>query len=187
MNYQLTYIVPSDMANFTELEKIITGINGQIQEMGGTIKEPIPRANENQMHETFKADEEIKRISEAQKASIFKHRLSYPIKRHYYGYYISTVFGAEGKKSAAAFKKLNSNLNLDKGILRFIITTIDLETIAKQKEQRKKLRTKKESEPVSGKKTEKAPADDESILISEETGKSKIEELDKKLEQILNT
>lgn len=184
MYYQLTYIVPSDIADFAQLEKIISSISGQITEAGGTLKEPLAGTTEVQSNENYVSSEELKKVAEAQKVTIFKHRLSYPVKHHRFGFYVSNLFSIEEKNPAAVLKKMNTVLKMDKNVIRFITVAFDLERTAKQVEERKKIRTGKEISENSPKAAESDNA--QNPAPSEEVKKTKIEDLDKKLEQILN-
>lgn len=192
MNYQLTYIVPTEISDLKELEKLIGTINSRITEIGGEIKKPVSGIVENQFNENFRNDEEIKRMTEAQKVDIFKHRLAYPIKHHRYGYYITVIFGLDDKKAESIMKTLTSELRMNKNILRAMANSYDLDAIARQTEKREKLRTRRETAEETETPAEeetKSAADSETTgetILTEESKKSKIEDLDKKLEQILN-
>lgn len=194
MNYQLTYIVPTEISDIKELEKIIVAINNRIVELGGVMKKPISEIVESQFNENFRNNAEVKRIINDHKIDIFKHRLAYPIKHHRYGYYISVVFDLDIKNQDAVLKNLASELKHNKNILRVLISNYNMELLAEQMEKRGKLKTRGEAiEQEEAKKEEAAPAaeaeesaDKEEKVLTEESKKSKIEDLDKKLEQILN-
>ena len=191
MNYQLTYIVPTEVSDLKELEKLISAINARIAEIGGEIKKPISSIVESQFNENFRNAAEIKRITETHKIDIFKHRLAYPIKHHRYGYYITVVFGLDDKKAESILKTIASELKTNKNILRSMANSYDLDAIANQTEKREKLRTKREAAGVAeaAKDETESTAETESPkenILTEESKKSKIEDLDKKLEQILN-
>lgn len=188
MTYQLTYIVPADAADFKELEKIIIAINAQIAELGGIIKNPISGLIERQFNESFRSDKEIQRIMTEQKADIFKHRLAYPVKHHRYGYYVSIVFDLEEKKCDAALKSVHSKLKADKNILRTLINSYDAANIEKQVDKKEKFKIKEKDRAKANKidKKEKINSEPKKTLLVEDPKKTKIEDLDKKLEQILN-
>jgi len=182
MYYQLTYLVPSSISDFDQLEKIITSVNKLITEAGGKLNDHVSGTSGNQMSENSVSSEELKKIAERQKVSMFKHRLAYPIKNHNFGFYISNVYALEKKNSGAILKKIDSALKADKNIIRFITVNFDLDRLIKQAEQRKKVKVKLETEKIPDKAMDKI----QEAALSEELKKSKIEDLDKKLEQILN-
>lgn len=190
MTYQLTYIVPADAADFKELEKIIIAINALIVELGGAVKNPISGLIEKQFNESFRSDKEIQRIMSEQKADIFKHRLAYPIKHHRYGYYISIIFDLSDKNRETTIKTLHSKLKADKNILRTLINSYDTVHIEKQLDKKEKFKIKEKNRAKINKSDKKEKTADEpketlSAEDSEKT-KTKMEDLDKKLEQILN-
>lgn len=182
MYYQLTYLIPSNIADFDQLEKIIAANNNLITEAGGKLQNPVSGTSGNQMSENSVSSEELKKIAERQKVSMFKHRLAYPIKGHNFGFYISSVYALEEKNSGAVLKKIDSSLKADKNIIRFISVNFDLDRLMEQTEQRKKAKVRIETE----KKPDEATDNIQETLVSEESKKSKIEDLDEKLEQILN-
>ncbi len=190
MTYQLTYIVPADAADFKELEKIIIAINALIVELGGTVKNPISGLIEKQFNESFRSDKEIQRIMSEQKADIFKHRLAYPIMHHRYGYYISIIFDLSDKNRETTIKTLHSKLKADKNILRTLINSYDTIHIEKQLDKKEKFKIKEKNRAKINKSDKKEKADDEpkEVLSADdsEKTKTKMEDLDKKLEQILN-
>lgn len=95
-----------------------------------------------------------------------KKKLAYPIKKQLYGYYVSVEFGLEKEKTA----ELEQQLKLDNNILRFLLVT--------QKEiSARRLKTK------IAKPKKIAPA--EISKTEPKVEKVQIEELDKKLEELL--
>lgn len=195
MHYQLTYIVPSDIADFTQLEKIISGVNANIAESNGTLKNPITNISETQINDNYAISEELKKIADAQKVDIFKHRLAYHVKHHRFAFYISNIFSMEESKNQTAdLKKLENALKKNSDIIRFITVGFNIEIATEQAKEKKKERTApaaiKPNHSEKPEKSEKAAKKDiEQIQeneINESSRKSKIEDLDKKLEQILN-
>ncbi len=190
MTYQLTYIVPADAADFKELEKIIIATNAQIVELGGVIKNPISGLIEAQFNENFRNDKEVQRIMTEHQADIFKHRLAYPIKHHNYGYYVSIVFGLEEKNQEATLKTVHAKLKANKNILRTIINSYNTTHIEEQLDKKEKFKLKEKNRAKANKtdKKEKAVSEPKETLLVEEPKKTKanIEDLDKKLDQILN-
>lgn len=215
MYYQLTYLVPESI-NFQELKNIIKPINGQIIAAGGVLKAPAYDISQGQIIENPKMAEEIKKIRGEMKTYALKQRLAYPIKHHYGGFYITAYFTLESKSRTSALKKISAELKLDKNILRFLIVGLNAEfsTIRRPVEEAPKaIAAKKEaSAPLrfseSPLRQVKDEASEASKIIAEkaieklpemkkEAGeapakeaikkkKTKIEDLDKKLEQILN-
>lgn len=190
MTYQLTYIVPADAADFKELEKIIIAINAQIAELGGAIKNPLSGLIEKQFNESFRSDKEVKRIMAQQQADIFKHRLAYPIKHRRYGYYVSIVFDLGDKNHGTTLKNIHSKLKANKNILRTLINSYDIAHVEKQLDKKEKFKIKEKNRAKTNKidKKEKAANEPKETLLAEKPKKTKtkIEDLDKKLEQILN-
>lgn len=190
MTYQLTYIVPADAADFKDLEKIIISTNAYITEIGGLIKKPISGLIESQFNESFRSDKEIQRIMAQHQADIFKHRLAYPIKHHHYGYYISIIFSLENKNNEAIIKDIKSKMKVNKDILRILISGYDTVYIEKQIDKKEKFKIKEKNRAKVNKmdKKEKITNETKGSLLTEEPQKIKasIEDLDKKLDQILN-
>ncbi|MCX6743612.1 MAG: 30S ribosomal protein S6 [Candidatus Parcubacteria bacterium] len=113
-----------------------------------------------------------------------KQKLAYIIKTFSHGYYLLYEFDLP----KANLLKLNRALTLDNEIIRFIITKKKIKTaeeINQEKTLQEKLAKKKEKE------IEKIKAEKEEVKEKpkKETGKVKIslEDLDKKLDEILDT
>jgi small subunit ribosomal protein S6 len=96
-----------------------------------------------------------------------KKRLAYLIKKQGSGFYATVVFEMEPEK----IDELNAFLRLNNNILRYII--INQAELRTEKISRKPARTKVATSEIS-------PAE-----TTVKTGKVKIEELDKKLEELL--
>lgn len=200
MNYQLTYIIPSDVADPKTLEEIIADINKKVADAGGVIKTPLS-GMADQM-ELEKSTEELDKIKKSQNVRLFKHRLGYPIKKVSYGFYVAVVYELPEKNQAAITKKIESEIKLNKKIARFAITKYNLEVFAEQSEQKEKTKNikisekpekieEREVEPLQAIVNEAVQAKKEKkeVILDEKPAKGKkteIEELDEKLEQILN-
>lgn len=205
MYYQLTYIIPESI-NFQELKNIIKPINDQIAAAGGVFKVPAYDISQSQIIENPKMAEDIKKISGEMKTYVFKHRLAYPLKHNYSGFYITAYFTMESKNRTSGLKKISSELKLDKNILRFLIVGLKAEfsvirrpveeapkAASAQKEAPAPLRLSESeaSKIIAEKAIEKLPEMKEEVEktpVKEaiKKKKTKIEDLDKKLEQILN-
>ena len=113
--------------------------------------------------ETESIIEKINDLIKKQSGEIFsvenlgKKKLAYPIKQSYRGYYVFNRFNLDSQN----LKELNKILKLDSNILRFLITIFEMEKGQPKKE----------------------------IKIKSQSKKKKIstEELNKKLEEILET
>lgn len=197
MHYQLTYIIPADAAGLSALEKIIADINKKIIDAGGIIKKPLATVEDQIMADSGKNTEEIEKIKESQNVRVFKHRLSYPIKHVSYGFYVTVVYELADKNQSAAAKKINAELKLIKEIIRFINTKYNFEVFAQQARQKEKIGLTtspekaevKKQQPAKKMTLDKKEQENENILLDEKSKKDKkteIEELDEKLEQILN-
>lgn len=136
-------------------------------------------------------DEEIKPITEkingliksaggtiSREEVLGKKKLAFPIKQFYHGYYILNYFNAEPK----ALNKLNKDLKLTDEVLRHIIVnkvTITPITIPQPGEREEAKPTKAPEEKISEIEIEKKERADKK--------KVSIEELDKKLDEILDS
>jgi len=212
MHYQLTYIIPSDAANPKTLEEIIADINKKIIEAGGIIKTPLAGLEEQIALD--KSAEELEKIKQSQKVRIFKHRLGYPIKRVSYGFYAATIYELPEKNQSEITKKITAEIKLNKRIVRFANTKYNFEVFAEQSQQKEKIKNIKipeKSEKAKEKSAQFASLakPDQKLDLNKEAQlivhkpvkikkeinldekpakgkKTEIEELDEKLEQILN-
>lgn len=194
MHYQLTYIIPSDVADPKTLEGIIEDVNKKIIEAGGIIKTPLAGLEDQLI--TDKSTEELDKIKKSQNVRLFKHRLGYPIKRVSYGFYVAAVYELPEKNQASATKKITSEIKLNGKITRFVNTKYNYEVFSEQSREKEKTKTIKVPEKTEKKAAEPIPAitgeeprAKKEISLDEKPSKDKkteIEELDEKLEQILN-
>lgn len=197
MHYQLTYIIPSDVADAKTLEEIIADINKKITGAGGIITTPLSGLEDQIVLD--KSTEELKKIKKAQNVRLFKHRLGYPIKHVSYGFYVAVVYELPEKNQAETTKKINIEIKLNKRITRFINTKYNFEVFAEQSKQKEKTKNIKAPEKAEEKETEplqtivdeavKEKKVKGKVVLDEKPAKDKkteIEELDEKLEQILN-
>lgn len=121
-----------------------------------------------------------------------KKKLAYEIKHNAYGYYAYTEFDAEKE----AINSINQAMKLSNEILRHQIVRRKIkseEEIARDKSIQKKIDAKKEDELKNQKKkSDKASSikntdsKDAKKQISEKSDKSKLKDLDQKLEGILS-
>lgn len=190
MYYQLTYIIPETI-NFQELKNIIKPINDQIAAAGGVFKIPSYDISQSQIIENPQMAEEVKKISEEMKTYALKQRFAYPLKHYHAGFYITNYFTLESKSRAQALKKINPELKLNKNILRFLIVGLEAEfsVIRRLQETSKAISAEKEAvaQMIADTAIEKLPEIKEApIREVVKKKKAKIEDLDKKLEQILN-
>jgi len=100
--------------------------------------------------------------------SFGKKKLAYPIKGNYQGYYLLYEFDLNGEN----LKKLSQELKLTNEVLRHIIVKRSLKIKAKSKTEEQRIKPVK-TEISVGKKEEA------------DKGKIKLEDLDKKLDEIL--
>ncbi len=108
-----------------------------------------------------------------------KKKLAYPIQHFHYGYYTVVEFDIPAKKMA----KLNDLFRMSAEILRHMIVSkkkLSEEEIKKKQEEKEKLSKKEEKKEE--KKDEKAKLEEE-----KKKGSVKLEELDEKLDKILDT
>jgi ribosomal protein S6 len=118
------------------------------------------------------------------KETLEKRRLSYDIKRDTHGIYIAQRFNLEEIEN---IKEINHKLNLDNGILRFIISRTDELPELKSKEERMIEMEKKEKEAINeDKKKEKSENLPKEVSDQKKTENPVSEKIDQKLEEILN-
>jgi len=200
MYYQLTYIIPSDVADPKTLEEIIANVNKKITEAGGTIKEPLSGLEDQMVLD--KTTEELEKIKKAQNVRLFKHRLGYPIKKVSYGFYVAVVYELPEKNQSEITKKITAEIKLNDKITRFVSTKYNFEMFKEQSQQKEKSKNikvsekpeqeeEKEIEPLQAIVNEavKEKKEKDEVTLEEKPKKGKktqIEELDEKLEQILN-
>jgi len=119
-----------------------------------------------------------------------KRKLSYEVKHETHGIYIAQRFELE---DPTQIQEINRKLNLHTGVLRFIISKADeLPELLSKEERKAKASTenqvkpivKKEAAPV--KKEEPAEVKKEEVILEKETKKEADEDIDKKLEELLN-
>ncbi len=157
MRYELFYLV--GVSNEPDLEKIKQEVDGIITGYGGVFEE--------------KTTEE-------------KRRMAYKIKKDTHGIYIAKRFSVEKTENVP---EIINKINLFPGVLRFIISDAaelpELKTKEERMEQEEKKseaeamrREKKEAEEL-----EKNPIKKETEKTIEDAG---VENIDKKLEEILN-
>jgi len=171
MQYELFYLVGSSKEG--DLDKIKKEVAEIVTQEGGAFEE--------------KQTEE-------------KRKLSYEVKHESHGIYIAQRFELEDLEK---IQEINRKMNLYNGILRFIITKADELPELLSKDERKakaasiaakqhtpsEKKTAKEAKPVEKKKevkkaeTKEEPAKKEE---SKEEAKESTEDIDKKLEEILN-
>ena len=134
-----------------------------------------------------------------EKETLEKRRLSYKIKKENHGIYIARRFELEKTEN---FKEINSKLNLENRVMRFIISRADELPELKSKEERIGEAVEKEKEDRKEIKKQEKIKEEKSRLIGnlpENQGKIKEdksrlvgdlperqEDIDTKLEEILN-
>ena len=132
--------------------------------------------------EAEKINTQVKELIKAQGGEITlednlgKKKLAYQINHIGHGYYLLLEFDIENDK----IKKLNDDLKLTNEVLRHLITVKKLKTVEQLKKEAKikeKIEKKIEEETTAKEKEEKEE--------KEEKPKIKLEELDKKLDEIL--
>jgi ribosomal protein S6 len=163
MNYELFYLIGASKEE--ELEKIKKDVEKTVTENEGVFEEL--------------------RIEE-------KKRLAYKIKHETYGYYIVQRFEIEPEK----ISEINKKLNLHPGVLRFMISKSsdlpELKIRDKESNRERKFRPagperfkeRKEAAPEQKKSLPSKGEEDKKNLSQEE--KKSNEDIDKKLEEILN-
>jgi len=108
-----------------------------------------------------------------------KRKLAYPIKQVRYGYYVLVEFNLP----TDALKTLARELQLDAEVLRFQIVKKKVKsaaTIARQQALQEKLKTQRAREELSAAELKTKPK-----VTAEPTTSTKLDDLDKKLNEIL--
>lgn len=158
MNYELFYLVGASKES--KLDKIKAEIAGIVAGEGGVFDE---------------------------KQVVEKRKLAYPVKHENYGFYVAHRFDLEDAEKIAA---INKKMNLYSNILRFIISkTTDLPELTSREERKEK--SAKEARPMVKKETapEEKKEEKKKETPKEPTAgedKAQKEDIDKKLEEILN-
>ena len=124
-----------------------------------------------------------------------KKKLAYQIKSYTHGYYVLVELTSDPTK----MKEINADLNLRENVIRFLITRIDdkikeaRKIVAKKEEERKEEEAKKEvakTKPPEEIKEEATKKEKEEDKIADELkgkkGKTQLDDLDKKIEEILD-
>jgi len=106
--------------------------------------------------------------------SLGKKKLAYPIKGNHQGYYLLMEFNADGAK----LKELNQNLKLTNEVLRHVIVSKKLETPSLLKTTEAKLKTEQKE-----RESKIMPAEEHKA--ESDKGKIKLEDLDQRLDEIL--
>ena len=158
MRYELFYLVGASKE--AELPKIKSDVSGIVAAQGGVIEE---------------------------KETLEKRRLSYEIKHENQGIYIAQRFEMEKEK----IKDMLAKLNLYTGVLRFTVSRADELPELKTKEERiaEAQAAPREREVVEAKKEKKEKEAEPKEAEPKEAGEKKPEsqeDMDKKLEEILN-
>jgi len=140
--------------------------------------------------ETKPIDDKVKKLIEEQDGKITldddlgKLKFAYPVKHQSHGYYHLFEFNMPKQN----LQNLNNALKLTNKVLRFIIVKKKIKTVAELKKEKAlhdKLTKKKEKE-IEKMKEEKKEAK-EKPKKEEKEGKISLEDLDKKLDEILDT
>lgn len=182
-SYQLTCLF-SPLLNQSSLEEIIQNIKKEIIAQGGSVSGTLPQTN----HQTnLEQDKE-----ETGLTNLIKKTLTYPIKKYQEAFYLSLNL----LLPAQTIDQFSQKINSDKNILRcLIVAKQELKSKPKKDIDYNKIVEKIEpllpeksipisqSQPLSDIKEEPAH---KQAAASDSKKKVKIEELDKKLEEILN-
>lgn len=112
-----------------------------------------------------------------------RRRLAYPIKHHKDGYFGYFHFTAPAKST----KEMDSALILDSSILRHLIVAVDKKQITQMQKSAQSVSTQeKVKKMIKKSKAEESIFKKEDAVSHIEEHKVELEELDKKLEEILN-
>ncbi len=109
--------------------------------------------------------------------SLGKKKLAYPIKGNHQGYYLLYEFDLTPEN----LKALNQSLSLANEVLRHIIVKRQLKTISLLKATEEKLKTAERKEREGKMET----PEDKKTDVKKEKGKIKLEDLDQRLDEIL--
>lgn len=133
---------------------------------------------------TDKIKNSVNRIGEIHKEEpVRKRQLAYPIRHNRYGYFGMMQFYAEPKK----INEINKELFLDKDLLKHLIIEVDKKQLAQaQKTPISVSVQEKMKKLMDESKIEESIFKTESAAAQKEEQKIGLEDLDKKLEEILN-
>lgn len=140
----------------SEVEKIKKGVSEIITGVGGVFEE---------------------------KETLEKRRLSYKIKHETHGIYIAQRFELEDSQKLS---EIGRKINLYPDVLRFIISRTDDLPELKSKEERIAEQEKRAARAASVEKTEKVEPEKVTAAPAQTKKKASEEDIDKKLEEILN-
>lgn len=123
------------------------------------------------------------------KETLEKRHLAYKIKKEAYGFYVAQRFNLEESEK---LEDINRKLNLNLNILRFIISRADELPALKSRQERieEEQKNAASAKRAEEKSKEELPTSQEITPESKEEGRGKdsqkTEDIDKKLEEILN-
>lgn len=123
------------------------------------------------------------------KETLEKRHLAYKIKKEAYGFYVAQRFNLEESEK---LEDINRKLNLNLNVLRFIINRADELPALKSRQERieEEQKNAASAKRAEEKSKEELPTSQEITLESKEEGRGKdsqkTEDIDKKLEEILN-
>lgn len=113
-----------------------------------------------------------------------KRKLAYKVKHEIYGFYVARRFSMD---DPTKIQEITRKLNLDTNILRFVISQADKLPELKTKEERISAASAKLERKIKDPKAIVEPAVVAPVAVTPITSKEKsIEDIDKKLEEILN-
>lgn len=159
MKYELFYLIGASRE--ADMEKIREDVKKTVQDTGGVFEE---------------------------KETLEKRRLAYKIKHETHGIFIAQRFELP---EIETIKDISQKLNLYTGVLRFVISRTEDLPEMKSKEERIKEATKRDSAEADTKersiaKTVEKKEEQKPEAKKEETTPSNDDDIDKRLEEILN-
>lgn len=163
-HYELLYAIPGRVSE-AEIPGVVKRIDDLLASLGASIEK---------------------------KEELGSQKLAYKIKQEKYGFYVCIVFELNKSK----LKELHDKLELDTEVLRFLIVTTQKKTaedLARQAKIQEKIQSRKKEEVKKvlahqvAKETEEKPAAAPAPIIEAEVKeKVSMEDLDKKLDEILD-
>ncbi len=174
----MTYLVNGTISE-EKLGTIIKKTTDLIKKAGGAIVPAIKEARAKLDENMPQAPEQTTPIMSADpNVSIFKRRLSYPVQHKRQGYFATVNFTVEKKSALADFEK---ELKLEEDIMRHII----IKKVPKPFREPFVKTEKEKVEKITGASIAEKEKPKEKVA-DKKSENSKLDELEKKLDKILN-
>ncbi len=156
-HYELFYLVSAHVPE-NQLEPIQDEISGWVKKLGGTV---------------------------TKQESWGRKKLAYPVNKEKFGFYLLNEFDIETE----AIAELQKNLRLHKLVLRYLLLDkkpMSAKELLMQENAKRRALTRMQGTDARGKRSDTPPQDD-STTESKKDAKISLDDLDKKLDELLDT